>query len=202
MKLKYLLLFLLSAIAYLNITAQQKILTSYEKRHIEIFKNFINYMTKCIQNKRDVTTIEELQYIASHFVVVNAKKDSSSGSFLTYLDSSQLATLRRSISAFYQFFQERIFHSADSVLALPLRLYGDARLYNRLSEFQKKNTLVFFDKSHMSTPIGYVLLLPSVSGITNIDMIWSWVLEYKFGKFIFVSATGQEGYEYLFSRGK
>ena len=29
--------------------------------------------------------------------------------------------------------------------------------------------------------------------------IWSWTLMYKFGKYMFKSVTGEEGYEYIFS---
>ncbi len=202
MRLKYLLTFVVSAAFVFNIAAQQKPITGYEKKYIEVFKNFTEYLTNSISDTTDIASNSRLQYIASQFVFTNTKKDSSNGSFLTALNTSELTSFRRSIKAFYEFLQERLVRSRDSLITLPLRLYGDTWIYHHLNQFQKKNTLVFFNKKHPEIPLGYVLMLPQVEDRTTKDLIWSWLLEYKFGKFLFVSVSGQEGYEYLFSGGR
>lgn len=82
---------------------------------------------------------------------------------------------------------------------MPIRLSTDTFIYKRLTKFQKENTYVLYDKRTPSKTPGYILFIPPVKDRVAEGRIWSWTLEFKFGKYMFKSVTGEEGYEYIFS---
>ena len=108
--------------------------------------------------------------------------------------------LKSELNSLYQFLQEREnIKLAENLSAQQLRLRSDTSIYNRLTNFQKENTLIFFDKRSPEKILGYVLFMPPMKNLIASPKIWSWTLMFKFGKFVFRSITGEEGYEYIFS---
>ena len=88
---------------------------------------------------------------------------------------------------------------AENISAAPVRFADDKSVYNDLSSFQKENTLVFFDKRSPKKIIGYILFMPPVAKVISEPRIWSWTLTFQYGKYMFRSVTGEEGYEYIFT---
>ena len=78
----------------------------------------------------------------------------------------------------------------------------DTSVYKRLSVYQQENTFVLYDNRSPHTILSYVLFIPPVKNMLTSTRIWSWTLQFKFGKYLFKSVTGEEGYEYIFSPQK
>jgi hypothetical protein len=109
--------------------------------------------------------------------------------------------LQSDLKGFYRYFQEREDKLIiENLTIIPLRLSSDTFIYNRLTKFQKENTFVFFDKRNPQATLGYVLFVPPIQNMISEPRIWSWTLLFKFGKYMFKSATGEVGYEYIFSQ--
>lgn len=200
-KINYLILLFLFLITT-NSYAQNVKYTSYEKEEIKLFNDFKNYITSCIRNKYDITDSVRLNYILSNYVFINAKVDSSrlAQSILHNLTPQQLNSLKETVNTFYRFLQERENKKlSENLVAIPTRVSTDKCIYDRLTAFQKNNTLIFFDKREPTKILGDILFIPAIKNVTSSSKIWSWTLVFKFGKFMFKSITGEEGYEYMFS---
>ena len=176
--------------------------TSNEKEEIKLFNDFKNYITDCIRNKYDITDSVRLNYIVSNYIFINAKADSSQlpPSNLHNSTNQQLNNLKETVNTFYRFLQERENKKlSENLVAIPVRISPDKYIYDRLTNFQKNNTVIFFDKREPTKTLGYMLFIPAIKHVTSSGKIWSWSLVFKFGKFMFKSVTGEEGYEYMFS---
>ncbi len=174
----------------------------YEKNSIQVFNDFISYIDKCIKKKSDLSDTLELKYILSRYLFTNSKVDTTNQNEVKLNDLSveKIDHLKSELNSLYQFLQEREnIKLAENLSAQQLRLRSDTSIYNRLTNFQKENTLVFFDKRSPEKILGYVLFMPPTNNLIASPKIWSWTLMFKFGKFVFRSVTGEEGYEYIFS---
>lgn len=81
---------------------------------------------------------------------------------------------------------------------MPIRLSHDTSIYKRLTDFQKENTFILYDRRFPDKTLSYVLFISPLNHILDDTRIWSWTLMFKFGKYIFKSVTGEERYEYIF----
>jgi hypothetical protein len=175
---------------------------SQEKQEVSVFNDFKNYVYSCIIHKYDITDSARLNYIVSNYIFINSRPDSSQPiqRMFNNLTPTQFYQLKETLNTFYQFLQgTQNQNPSSNLVAIPARLSNDKFIYNRLTSFQKNNTLVFFDKEEPTKTLGYMLFIPPIKNIESTTKIWSWTLLFKFGKFMFRSSTGEEGYEYLFS---
>ena len=186
---------------FLNMSAfsQNMKYTAAEKTEIKIFNDFKNYVLQCVRNSYDINDFEHLNYILSHYLFIDVKTDSEI--VLNHLSEQKLGTLRKNINSFFEFLRqvdkEKI---SANLIVLPSRLSPDKNIYSHFTSFQQKNSLVFFDKRSPAKTLGYILFLPVMKGISSTTKIWSWTLSFELGHYYFISATGEEGYEYMFER--
>ncbi len=202
-KAPYLILIILSFISS-SCFSQKKNYTAYEIKSIDVFNDFTNHLNKCIKNKSGITDTLELKYIVSHYLFLNSKLDTvkQNDVDINNLPGEKLDHLRRELNSFYQYLQERENISlAENLAVIPGRLSPDDSIFKQLTSFQKENTFVFFDKRSPEKILGYILFMPPTKNLITTPKIWSWTLLFKFGKFVFRSVTGEEGYEYIFSSG-
>ena len=93
-------------------------------------------------------------------------------------------------------------HIIEYLTLIPIRLRNDTFIYKGLTNFQKTNTFILFDKRFPDRTLSYILFFSPLKNVIDSPRIWSWTLMFKFGKYIFKSVTGEEGYEYIFSAKK
>lgn len=82
----------------------------------------------------------------------------------------------------------------------PLRLSGhdyDKYIYNRLSEFQKENTFILFNKNSPEKVLNYILFIPAKTIKSSTPRILSWKLGYSFGRFYFIDVLRNSSTEVL-----
>jgi hypothetical protein len=200
---KFLLIIICSSA--MNSGYPQKVgdLTNQEKRFISVFNGFTGYISSCIKNNTDVNDTPSIKYILLNFLFIDKNLDSAKIYQLkeNELSTKQLNNLQSDLKGFYRYFQEREDKLIiENLTIIPLRLSSDTFIYNRLTKFQKENTFVFFDKRNPQATLGYVLFVPPIKNMISEPRIWSWTLLFKFGKYMFKSATGEVGYEYIFSQ--
>ena len=181
---KYLLIFFMA----LSVSAfsQKEKYTQSERSNISLFDGFKSYISVCIKEKCDISDSAHLNHITSNYLFIDKKIDSSISplSVISSLSPDQLKKLKRSISSFYQFFQERSDNNLiDNLNAIPARFCTEKEIYSHFTEFQKANTLIFFDKRSSTQILGYMLFLPVINNLTTTNKIWSWTLSFSFGKF-------------------
>ena len=183
-------------------TSQTKMVTSNEQKSIDLFNGFINYLVSTNNKKEDIADNAHLKYVLLHYVFTNKQLDSSNQTTLSNneLTPDQIRNLKKDLNDFFNFLQEnQRDHFTENLTLIPIRLSHDTSIYKRLTDFQKENTFVLCDKRFPDKTLGYVLVIsPLKNSITN-PRIWSWTLTFKFGKYVFKSVTGEEGYEYIFS---
>jgi hypothetical protein len=175
--------------------------TKNESKCINVFNAFINSVEAHIKDKTDITDSTNLKHVLIDYLFVDKKlATTDSVTFkLGEINNEDLTTLKSELKVFYRFLQERGAKTlAKNLGAMPLRLSNDKFIYNRLTPFQKENTLIFFDKRNPHKTLGYILFIPDNLSSAGKPKIWSWTLMFKFGKYIFKSVTGQEGAEYIF----
>ncbi len=154
-----------------------------EKKFLDLFKSFTDY----IKTKTDITDSTQLKYLMQEYLFVDAKIPSN----------EKIEVLKKQVKTFNNFLQKD--NLAENISAVPVRFADDKSVYNHLSSFQKENTLVFFDKRSPKKIIGYILFMPPVAKVISEPRIWSWTLTFQYGKYMFRSVTGEEGYEYIFT---
>jgi hypothetical protein len=177
--------------------------TSQEMRCISVFNGFTSYIKTCIKNKTEVDDSSSIKYILLNFLFIDKNLDSSTISQLkeNELSTEQLNNLQSDLKGFYKYFQERgDKFILENLTIIPIRVSNDTFIYNRLTTFQKENTFVFFDKRKPRATLGYILFVPPIKNIITEPRIWSWTLLFQFGKYMFKSATGEVGSEYIFSQ--
>jgi hypothetical protein len=177
-------------------------ITANEQKDINLFNDFRNYLVSSVHKNEDISDTAHLKYVALNYLVTNKKPDSSNQTTINdnVLSPAQLESLKKELNTFYNFLQD---HEKERLAAnltlMPIRLSKDTFIYNRLTNFQKENTFTLCDKRFPPKTIGYVLFLPPLKNVMDKPRIWSWTLIFKFGKYMFKSVTGEEGYEYIFS---
>lgn len=199
-KTSYYILLLISSFS-LSCSAQLSQHKTNEKQSMEVFQNFISHITERIKNKSGLTDSAELKFILSHYLFTNSGIDTADKNNINLNDltTDKLDVLKRELNSFYQFLQERQnINLAENIVAQQLRLRSDTSIYSKLTDFQKENTLIFFDRRSPDKILGYLLFMPPSKNLITTPKIWSWTLMFKFGKFVFRSVTGEEGYEYMF----
>ncbi len=182
--------------------SQKKAMSVDEQNSIHLFNDFLKYMVTTESKKEDLSDNAHLKYILLYYLFNNKKLDSSNQTTLgkDEINSEQLKTLNRVLNDFYNFFQaHEKEHILEELTLMPIRLSHDTYVYKKLTDFQKENTFILYDKRFPDTTICYVLFFPPVKRIIDKSRIWSWTLEFKFEKYLFRSVTGEEGYEYIFS---
>ena len=173
-----------------------------EQKNIDLFNEFKNYLMSSLAVNKNITDQACLKYIALHYLVTKKNLDSSNQATISdkELSPGQLESFKSELNSFYSFLRENEkSHLAENLTITPIRLSKDTFVYNRLTSFQKQNTFVLFDKRSPGKTISYILFLPPIKNKTDQPRIWSWTLLFKFGKLMFASVTGEEGYEYIFS---
>jgi hypothetical protein len=200
-KRNYLILILLLLLSNVCIS-QKEIVTAKEQKNINLFNDFKNYLVSSVHKKEDIGDNAHLKYVALNYVFINKKLDSTNQMAISdnELSSDQVKSLKEELNAFFNFLQEdEKNHLVENITLTPIRLGKDTFIYNRLTKFQKENTFILFDKRFPNKILGYVLFIPPIRNKVAESRIWSWALLFKFGKYVFKSVTGEEGYEYIFS---
>lgn len=156
--------------------------TDKEKKFISLFTSFSNYVKN---NPIDSTAVKHiiLNYIFS-------------GSKAGELNPEQSVALEKQLKTFRTFLKDK---NPEDISSMPVRLAEDKTVPAAMSIFQKENCLIYFDKHDAGKIFGYILFMPPVKGVVTEPRIWSWILTYQFGKYMFRSVTGEEGYEYIFT---
>lgn len=173
-----------------------------EQENINLFNDFINYLISIGNKKEDIGDNAHLKYVLLHYVFVNKPLDSSNQTTVsnTELTPEQVKTLKKELNDFSNFIKKyEKDHFTKNLTLIPIRLRRDTSIYNRLTDFQKENTYVLYDGRFPDTTLSYILFVPPLKKIIDNPRIWSWTLMFKFGKYMFKSLTGEEGYEYIFS---
>lgn len=199
-KAPYLFLIILGFISS-SCLSQTKDYSDYEKTCIQVFNDFTNYMHSCIKEKAAPTGTTRVNYVLSHYLFTNSKIDTSHqiANDINVLSGDKMNNLKTALNSFYRYLQEREGEGlAENLNVIPIRLSDDKYIYNNLTSFQKENTFVFYDKRTPKKILGYILFMPPMKNLIASPKIWSWTLEFKFGKFVFKSVTGEEGKEYMF----
>lgn len=181
---------------------QEQHFTSEELKCMKVFNSFTNYIKNHIKEDSEITDSSKLKYILLNYLFIDKKLDTDVTQLKeNELTKEQLITLKFQLKKLYQYFQERENKSLIGNLdILPIRLSNDTFIYKRLTAFQKENTFIFYDKRSPEKTLGYLLFVPSINNLIKEPRIWYWTLMFQFGKFIFRSATGEEGHEFIFSK--
>jgi hypothetical protein len=182
--------------------SQKRAVTAKEEIDTRLFKEFTNYLAGSIDKKEDINDSIHLKYILLHYLFTNKKPDSKEGIPLNNfnLSTDELENLRKELNAFSNFLQQtEKDHHSDNLTLMPTRFGRDTSFYRRLTKFQQENSFILYDKRFPDKTLGYLLFVPTIKNINVSPRIWSWTLMFKFGKYVFKSVTGEEGYEYIFS---
>ena len=155
-----------------------------EKSFISLFNSFAEY----IKSKEDITDSSQLKHIKQNYLFIDTKGE---------LPNEKTDILKKQLKTFSTFLRKE--NLAENLSVIPVRYADNKSVYNDLSSFQKENTLVFFDRRSPKKIIGYILFMPPVAKVISEPRIWSWTIMYQYGKYIFKSVTGEEGYEYIFT---
>lgn len=185
-------LFLLST----GCTAQNQVMDSREKTYVSHFENFIQALAVADINNENITDSFHLKHLLLSYLFAGTMLDSSNKNLSAKeLNSEKLLSVKKQLKTFSAFIQTR----KGYINALPIRLWSNKSVYHQLSDFQQKNTLVFFDKRSPGKILGYLLFIPPLDKVIAAPRIWSWILTFQYGKYMFHSVTGEDGYEYMFS---
>lgn len=106
------------------------------------------------------------------------------------------------ISDLYVFLHSK---TLDNLQIKPLRLDDhdyNKHIYNTLSDFQKENTFILFNKNSPEKLLGYILFIPGNKIKSSTPRILSWKLTYCFGHYYFTDIFRREGTEILWEGAK
>jgi hypothetical protein len=182
--------------------SQKEGISVNEQKSINLFNDFINYLVSTNNKKEDIADNAHLKYVLLHYVFTNKRLDSSNQTTISNseLTPGQVKSLKKEMNDFFNFIQEHEKdHLIENLTLIPIRLSHDTSTYKRLTDFQKENTFILYDKRFPDTALSYILFISPLKNILDNTRIWSWTLMFKFGKYVFKSVTGEEGYEYIFS---
>ena len=176
-------------------------LDSTEEKCMDVFQKFHSYIGQSITGNTDITSDTSLKYILLNYLFIDRELDSTDISQLDSINISkdESKMLRREVMNYLRFFVENGDKTLlDNVGIMPLRLSSDKFIYSQMTKFQKANTFILYDKRNSKNIIAYLLFIPPIKTRISEPRIWSWNLGFKFGKFLYTSFIGEEGYEYIF----
>ena len=174
---------------------------STEQQCIKVFRDFSNYIQRNKMNGSDITDDKSINHILLNYLFIDRQLDStrSSQSGDKIFKEGELITFKRELLDYTRFFQENSDSAIiDNIDIIPLRLSHDTFIYDRMTNFQKANTYVLYDKRNPEKILFYLLFIPTIKDYINEPRIWSWKLGYEYGKFIFTAPNGEEGHEHIF----
>lgn len=202
MKKKLVFLMLGFSILYSACYGQKKSqLDSTEKECILMFHNFLDYIKHDKMNSEGITGDAAINYILLNYLYIDRQLDSTGKGNLgeTVFREGELKRFKRELMDFARYFLEKSDAGfIDSIQIIPLRLSKDTFIYDRMTKFQKKNTYVVYHNSNPDKALFYMLFIPPIKDRISEPRIWSWKLGYQYGKFMFTSPNGKEGYELIF----
>lgn len=178
--------------------------TPQENEYKQLFISFKQYLANSIASKTSTSDSSTLKKVSLDYLFVNGILDSVNSTKFgsTELNQKQYQNLREQYQHFYQFFNERDKIKLVSHLnAMPIRLFTDKCIYQKLSAYQKKNTFVYFDDRKPDQILGYLLFVPKIAGKLSVSRIMSSTLLFDSGVWAFKSFTGEIGIEYFLSEG-
>lgn len=146
-----------------------------------------NRSSQTSQSNRDSTTVDFIVHNYMFYFLFSSK-DSSAKAF----DS---IAARQELYGLWTFIKER---GAQNFTAKPLRLCKDRYVYEKLSRFQRENTLAVIDKNKPDQILLYMLFIPGKLIKATKPKIISWKLMYTRGIYLFQDISGNEGMEVLF----
>ena len=159
-------------------------------------------MVSSTNKKEDIADNAHLKYVLLHYLFSNKRLDSTNQTIISNkeLTSDKVKNLKKELNDFSNFVQHyKKDHLLENLTLIPMRLSQDTSIYNKLTDFQKKNAFILFDKRFPDTTLSCILFISPLKNVHGNPRIWSWTLMFKFGKYEFKSVTGDEGYEYIFS---
>ncbi len=204
MKVKVFIFFIILVSCFMKGYSQKSSYTSQEHVYDKLFLDYKQFLVKQIQTKEEIFDTASLKFVLLNYLVSDFPLDSTDERHFKAkeIPEENFKTFKEEYLTSIQFFAERNKdHFMDHLQALPIRLSTEKYIYQRLTDFQKQNTFVFFDDRHPNQPLGFMLFIPSVPNKLNSPRIWSWTLEFAFGVWAFKSPMGLVGVEYLFSNG-
>lgn len=184
MQLRLMLLFI---IAWHSVAYTQT-LTADEREALQVFSEF----KETVQQYRSKAD-EDSQAL-----------DKLSGKYLFYFqhDSANInfkphakKLIAAEIFNLSEFLNER---KIENIQAKPLRLANADHVSERMSEFQKTNTLAVFDKRKPAEVILYMLLIPGDLAKSERKRILSWKLVFAYDIYNFEDLLGNQGMERIF----
>ena len=112
-------------------------------------------------------------------------------------EAEKLKIENEEISDLYVFLHS---NTLDNLQIKPLRLDDhdyNKHIYNTLSDFQKENTFILFNKNSPEKLLGYILFIPGNTIKSSTPRILSWKLTYCFGRYYFTDIFRRVGTEIL-----
>ena len=149
----------------MHVFRKRKISTVNEQKNINLFNDFINYLVSASNKNEDIGDDAHLKYVLLHYLFINKKLDCSNQTTIriTSLRPIRLGSLKKELNDLFNFLQaDRKRSLADNLTLMPIRLSHDTSIYNKLTDFQKANTFILFDKRFPDTTISYILFYSSV----------------------------------------
>lgn len=112
-------------------------------------------------------------------------------------EAEKLKIESEEIGELIDFFQN---NKIDNLQIKPLRMdhhFYSRQVYDKLSDFQKENTFILFNKNSPEIPLGFILFVPANTIKSTTPRILSWKLTYCFGHYYFTDIFRRIGTEIL-----
>lgn len=202
MKWKYFLLIACFVTIYCSGYGQkQGEYTFIEKKCIQVFKDFQDYIKRDKKYNLDITSDTSINYVLLNYLFIDRNLDSSRNNLLSknVFKNGELERFKKEFLDYVRYFQEKSDTAfMTNIEIIPMRVSEDTFIYNQMTNFQKANTYAIFDKRIPDKTLFYILFIPPIKDRVREPRIWSWILGYQFGKFVFTCPNGEVGYEYIF----
>lgn len=185
----------------LGYAQKQPRLNSVEEKCIKVFKDFHNYINHNKINDFDIVGDSSIKHILLNYLFIDRELDSTGKKQIgeDIFKEGELKRFKRELLDYVRYFQEKSDTAfINNIDIIPLRLSNDTSIYNQMTKFQKANTYVLYDKRDPDKTLFYLLFFPPMKDYFSEPRIWSWKLGYQYGKFMFTSPNGEEGYEHIF----
>ena len=171
---------------YIEESYNSDVLTDSARQPVD--SQILNDSIKLVRKIRDSS---EIKFVLSEFILsINIKSEIS--------PAEQFKTASAEIYELYDFFKNSIIANFK---IRPLRLSNDDQnkfIYNNLTDFQKENTFILFEKNKPKELLGYILFAPAKTINSSLPRILSWKLTFCYGHYYFTNILGHVGLEYLF----
>lgn len=216
--MKYFLGFLI-ALQSMGALAQSpgKEFTQNEKEYYKLFHGFINHLRKKQEQDKNKVIVDssgaggptvnmdsvslawkrsdsvELIYLVTNYVFPgvfwsNSKMDSAT---IKHMREGYFERESEGIRIFKEFLLYMEPGKIDELECIPIRLFPEKCIYDKLKPYQKENTIVYFFRSRPSEPLGYMLMAPSSLIFKGSKpMIFAWDLCISLGHYFFRTLSG------------